>query len=99
MPRSDNLYDLPAGLPIPLDDGACDHLTGMRLPSVRLASTAGGLVDLSSFGSRTVVYAYPRTGQPDQEPPGAMSWSSRHRQHGPTLGVASFDCEQCLGLQ
>ena len=69
MPRTDNLYELPPGLPIPLDDGACDHLTGMSLPAVLLASTAGRLVDLASFGGRTVVYGYPRTGRPDQKPP------------------------------
>jgi hypothetical protein len=33
MPRIDNLYELPHDLPIPLDDGACNHLTGMPLLS------------------------------------------------------------------
>jgi peroxiredoxin len=69
MPRTDNIYELPHDLPVPLDDGACNHLTGMPLPSVPLASTAGRVVDLASFGGRTVVYGYPRTGRPDQDPP------------------------------
>jgi peroxiredoxin len=69
MPRSDNLYEVPANLPVPVDDGACAHLTGIRLPSVRLASTAGRLVDLAALPGRSVVYCYPRTGRPDQEPP------------------------------
>jgi peroxiredoxin len=69
MPRTDNLYELPTDLPMPADDGACDHLTGMPLPAVSLTSTAGRVVDLASFGGRTVVYCYPRTGRPDQKPP------------------------------
>jgi hypothetical protein len=69
MPRTDNLYALPTDLPMPPDDGACDHLTGMPLPAVSLTSTAGRVVDLANLGGRTVVYCYPRTGRPDQEPP------------------------------
>ena len=69
MPRSDNLYELPKGLPVPVDDGACAHLTGLRLPSLSLLSTGGGRVDLSQLAGRTVVYCYPRTGHPDREVP------------------------------
>ena len=69
MARSDNLYELPDNLPVPVDDGACSHLQGMRLPSVRLPSTAGGVVDLSELSGRSVVYCYPRTGRPDEDPP------------------------------
>lgn len=69
MARSDNLYELPKDLPVPVDDGACDHLLGMQLPSVSLASTDGRMVDLKSLPGRSVVYCYPRTGQPDKEPP------------------------------
>ena len=69
MSRTDNLYELPPGLPVPRDDGACDHLMGLSLPSVPLASMGGRVVDLAGVGGRTVVYAYPRTGRPDQEPP------------------------------
>ena len=65
--RSDNVYELPRDLPVPQDDGACDHLTGMRLPSIALPSTAGRIVDLSALPGVTVVYCYPRTGRPDQE--------------------------------
>ena len=67
MPRSDDLYELPENLPVPVDDGACDHLPGMRLPSVPLRSTAGRMVDLAALSGRTVLYCYPRTGRPDQE--------------------------------
>lgn len=64
-----NPLDLPADLPVPVDDGAAAHLTGMRLPSIALVSTAGGTVDLSALSGRTVVYCFPRTGRPDQAVP------------------------------
>ena len=56
-------------MPAPQDDGACDHLPGMRLPSISLMSTAGGSVDLSTLKGTTVVYCYPLTGSPDQDLP------------------------------
>ncbi|MCR9120826.1 MAG: peroxiredoxin [Phyllobacteriaceae bacterium] len=52
------------GLPVPEDEGAADHLTGMRLPDVRLASTAGDAVDLASLKATVVLYLYPMTGRP-----------------------------------
>jgi peroxiredoxin len=64
-----NLLELPADLPVPIDDGACDHLPGMRLPSLALAATDGTTVDLSTLPGRSVVYVYPRTGRPDQPLP------------------------------
>jgi peroxiredoxin len=67
--RSDNLYELPKDLPVPQDEGACRHLPGMRLPTLALPSTGGRTVDLSALKGRTVVYVYPRTGEPDKNPP------------------------------
>jgi peroxiredoxin len=64
-----NPLDLPAGLPVPVDDGAADHLRGMPVPSIALPSTSGRTVDLSALRGRTVVYIYPRTGRPDKEVP------------------------------
>ena len=64
-----HLWDLPIDLPVPEDDGACDHLPGMGLPPVPLPSTSGGLVDLSGLSGRTVVYCYPMTGRPDRDLP------------------------------
>jgi peroxiredoxin len=88
MPRSDNLYELPHDLPVPLDDGAGDHLMGMSLPAVPLASTAGRVVDLASFGGRTVVYCYPRTGRPDEEPP--TGWNAIPGARGCTPQSCGF---------
>jgi peroxiredoxin len=74
MGRSDNLYALPENLPVPVDDGACDHLPGMRLPDISLRSTAGGTVSLASIDAKWIVaYFYPRTGQPDKDPPGGLA--------------------------
>src|SRR5437660_4393220 len=69
MSTAENGYELPENLPVPIDDGACNHLTGLQLPSVPLLSTAGSLVDLASLPGRTVVYCYPRTGRPDEDLP------------------------------
>jgi peroxiredoxin len=59
---------LPAGLPDPVDDGAAAHLLGSRLPSVPLPATDGSTVDLATRPGRTVVYAFPRTGVPGEDP-------------------------------
>lgn len=69
MPGADDFHELPKNLPVPEDDGACDHLPGMRLPQVTLPSTAGAPVDLSELSGWTVVYCYPLTGRPGYELP------------------------------
>jgi len=58
------LTELPPGLPVPADDGACEHLVGARLPPVALPSTAGGCVELSRAAGTVVVFCYPMTGRP-----------------------------------
>lgn len=60
---------LPSGLPVPEDDGAASHLTGLRLPDIALPATDSSEVNLSRLHGRTVVYIYPRTGIPGQSPP------------------------------
>lgn len=64
-----NLLHLPDDLPVPVDDGAGDHLPGMRLPGLALPATDGSAVDLSTLRGRSVVCVYPRTGRPDQPLP------------------------------
>jgi peroxiredoxin len=59
-----NLLELPKDLPRPIDDGAADHLTGLALPDLALSATDGAAVNLAKLRGRTVVYAYPRTGEP-----------------------------------
>jgi peroxiredoxin len=55
---------LPADLPVPQDDGAARHLTGMTLPDIALAATDGAQINLSKLKGRAIVYVYPRTGRP-----------------------------------
>lgn len=56
---------LPSSLPAPVDDGACDHLPGLPMPDVQLASTTGEMVSLlDATDAPTVIYVYPRTGVP-----------------------------------
>jgi peroxiredoxin len=88
MARSDSVMELPKDLPVPQDDGACDHLTGMTLPSVTLGSTRGRAVDLSRLKGTTVVYIYPRTGRPDQELP--TGWNAIPGARGCTPQSCAF---------
>ena len=61
---------LPEGLPVPQDDGAADHLTGMPMPGLTLTTSAGAPLDLRALPSgRTVVYLYPLTGRPGVDLP------------------------------
>jgi hypothetical protein len=51
-------------IPAPTDDGGAKHLKGMTLPPVSLKATDDTMVKLSALKGRTVVFAYPRTGEP-----------------------------------
>lgn len=63
--------ELPPGLPVPQDDGACAHLPGRRLPDTTLASTSGQHINLGRRRGVSVLYAYPLTGRPGVPlPPG-----------------------------
>lgn len=60
---------LPPDLPAPVDDGAASHLTGSTVPGVGLPATDGSTIRLDSRPTRrTVVYAYPRTVRPGEDP-------------------------------
>ena len=88
MARPDNLYKLPNGLPVPEDDGACAHLTGMKMPAVTLRATDGSAVDLSALPSWTVLYCYPRTGRPDE--PSPTGWNDIPGARGCTPQTCGF---------
>src|SRR6201991_1451445 len=51
-------------IPAPADDGAAAHLVGMTIPPVSLVATDDSAVTLSTLAGRTVVFGYPRTGEP-----------------------------------
>ena len=60
-----NLHEVDwSQIPAPVDDGAASHLKGMTVPPVGLVATDDTLVTLSALPGRTVVFAYPRTGEP-----------------------------------
>jgi|SRR5436190_10544364 len=59
-----NWLELPPDLPVPQDDGAASHMTGLEMPEIALAATDGTRVSLARLAGRTVVYAYPKTGAP-----------------------------------
>jgi peroxiredoxin len=86
---------LPSGLPVPEDDGAADHLTGLAMPSLTLPSTQGELDLAEEAAELLVLYVYPRTGRPGLEPPpewdetpgarGCTPQSCGYRDHGSEL--------------
>lgn len=101
---------LPDDLPVPDDDGAADHLPGLRMPSVALACSRGGEIDLAALGSgRTILYVYPMTGTPGvalpdgwDEIPGARGCtpeSCAFRDHFTQLREAGADAVYGLSTQ
>jgi peroxiredoxin len=82
---------LPAELPVPAADGAADHLPGLALPPIALASTTGGTVSLDDLGRdrpRTVLYVYPMTGRPGADLPDG--WDSIPGARGCTPEACAF---------
>lgn len=75
-------------LPVPLDDGASNHLISNHLPSVELNATDGTRIDLSALRGRAVVYIYPMTGQPGTELP--AGWDSIPGARGCTPQICAF---------
>lgn len=78
----------PAGLPVPVDDGACNHLTNMKVPSLALPATSGDRVDVSALSGLTVLFCYPRTGAPGETIPD--SWNAIPGARGCTPQACSF---------
>ena len=92
--RSDDLYTLPPDLPVPVDDGACDHLAGLPWPDLELPSTEGGTVSLARAAEEApwlIAYFYPRTGLPDQDPPGGLAvWDAIPGARGCTPQACAY---------
>jgi peroxiredoxin len=87
-----DLLSLPAGLPIPVDDGAAAHLEGTWMPRFTLPATDGSSFSVSEPASgldRLVLYAYPRTGRPD-EPPLTPDWDQIPGARGCTPESCGF---------
>jgi peroxiredoxin len=88
MTQPTDLYTLPDNLPVPTDDGAADHLVGMRLPDLALMATTGGRVNPSRLRGRVVIYCYPMTGQPGVDLP--SGWDDIPGARGCTPQSCSF---------
>ena len=76
-------------LPTPIDDGAADHLIGLHLPDVDLASTSGGEVSITKCSTgRWILFCYPRTGVPGRAAP--IGWADIPGAKGCTAEACSF---------
>ena len=89
MARTSDIYSLPPDLPIPQDDGRAAHLPGTLVPSLSLVATTGERIDLSTIRGLAVVFAYPRTGQPNA-PPLVPDWDLIPGARGCTPHTCSF---------
>ncbi len=85
----DDFLRLPEGLPVPADDGACDHLPGLHLPSISLPSTLGVSVNVADASrGLAVFFFYPRTGRPDE--PAPQHWDEIPGARGCTPQSCAF---------
>jgi len=83
-----DLYQLPDDLPVPVDDGACDHLEGMLLPSLLLETSSGISLNLSDLKGIVVIFFYPMIGSPDSPPMG--DWNEIPGARGCTPQTCSY---------
>jgi peroxiredoxin len=80
---------LPPDLPVPEDDGATDHLAGLKSPELSLISTAGEAIRLDALGDgRSVIYIYPLTGRPGTDLP--SGWDAIPGARGCTPEACGF---------
>ncbi len=80
---------LPPDLPVPADDGACDHLPGRSVPPLVFPTTTGDDLDLSEFArDLAVLFCYPRTGKPGVDPP--PGWDAIPGARGCTPQACGF---------
>ena len=88
-PSQPNLHAVDwSKIPVPEDDGAARHLTGLAVPDVALPATDGTQVSLAKLPGRVVVFVYPFTGSPGEpNPPG---WDDIPGAHGSTPEAEGF---------
>ena len=86
---SHNAYVLPAGLPVPVDDGATAHLPGAAVPGIALPATSGRMVALDLWASTPgVLFFYPRTGEAGR--PAGPEWDAIPGARGCTPQSCGF---------
>ncbi|MDO8412579.1 MAG: peroxiredoxin [Gallionellaceae bacterium] len=76
-----DLHTLPANLPIPLDDGACNHLLGSVLPAL-------SFIPGSAYTNTVAIYFYPMLGRPDSPP--LVGWNDIPGARGCTPQTCAF---------
>jgi len=84
-----NSHKLPKELPIPLDDGACNHLKNYNIPALSLPNQDGNTLKLNRLDTfRIVLYCYSMTGSPDRPLP--INWNKIPGAKGCTLENCSI---------
>ncbi|MDX2147435.1 MAG: peroxiredoxin [Planctomycetota bacterium] len=83
----DARFALPPNLPVPRDDGLADHLVNLKLPAIGLPATDTSVVNLANL-SLAVIFAYPRTGVPDNSP--GPEWDAIPGARGCTPQACAF---------
>ncbi|KAI9750631.1 MAG: hypothetical protein M4579_006378 [Chaenotheca gracillima] len=80
----------PSDIPVPKDDGACNHLQQAQTPDLALpiASDPSHPVNLSTLPGLTIVFIYPRTGAPGETVPD--DWNAIPGARGCTPQACSF---------
>lgn len=86
--NTESLEYLPEGLPVPVNDGSCDHLEGLSIPNIKLKSTGGSFVELGKLEGLVVFYLYPMTGP--SEIPLPKGWDEIPGARGCTPQACSF---------
>lgn len=82
------LESLPEQLPVPPDDGACNHLSGKLIPDIPLVSTSNERIFLRNFKGNVVIFCYPMTGKPGIPLP--QGWDQIPGARGCTPQACSF---------
>jgi peroxiredoxin/DNA-binding transcriptional MerR regulator len=92
FPKENMMTDyttLPAGLPVPEDDGGAHHLPGAAVPPLAFTSTDGSKVNLAELGAgRAIIYLYPLTGRPGVDLPDG--WDSIPGARGCSTEACDF---------
>lgn len=86
--QSGNYLGMPDNLPVPEDDGAADHLLGIKMPDLSLPATSGEQINLFKLPAITVLFCYPMSGVPGIELP--AGWDDIPGARGCTPQACSY---------
>ena len=85
-----SLHDIDwSSLPTPLDDGLCDHLTGVHMPDCEIPSTSDQSVNFGTLPGLSVLFFYPMTARPGVALP--ADWDSIPGARGCTPEACAFN--------